>query len=150
MVSKFSPQSRTLKNILRIRDGLKHETWEKIEDSINFFKKVKKILKISNITIADSTSQPVNFREDEILICMPNTKRLKCHSPCEKGTLSYRWWYCQPNSSFDYCSCHIRSSVKHWIVLMKKKMDSMLAKQKIVLSPTTSKIIIFSFSQIQN
>lgn len=130
VVSKFSPQSKTLKNVLRIRDGLEPETWEKIEDSINFFKKVKKILKISNITTDASMPHPANFQEDEILICKPNTKGSKCHSPCIKGKSSYRWCYRQPNSDFDYCSCHIRNSVKHWIVLMKKEMDSMLMKQK--------------------
>ena len=131
VVSKFSPQSQTLKNVLRIRDGLQPETWQKIENSINFFKKVKKILKISNITTTDASMQnPDNFQEDEILICRPNTKGSKCHSPCIQGTSSYRWCYRQPNSSFDYCSCYIRNSVKHWIVLMKKEMDLMLLKQK--------------------
>ena len=118
---------KILKNILKIRDGVKPDAWNKIEQSIDFFKKVQKLLNYANIT---STSIPIGWRDDEILICEPNTPGDTCHSPCEQGSSNYRWCYRKPNSSFDYCSCRVRTSIKHWILLMKKLMDANMIVDK--------------------
>ena len=105
---------KILKNILKIRDGVKPDAWNKIEQSIDFFKKVQKLLNYANIT---STSIPIGWRDDEILICEPNTPGDTCHSPCKQGTSNYRWRYRQLNSSFDYCSCR-KSGIDQWIVIV--------------------------------
>ena len=112
---------KILKNVLRIRDGIKPDSWEKIEKSIDFFKQVSKLLNQANVS---SSSVPIGWRDEEILICTPNTPGYVCHSPCEQAGSNYRWCYRKPNSSFDYCSCKVRNAIKNWIVLMKNALDS--------------------------
>ena len=48
---------KILKNVLRIRDGIKPDSWEKIEKIIDFFKQVSKLLNQANIS---SSSVPMH------------------------------------------------------------------------------------------
>lgn len=142
-------QSSKLKNVLRIRDGLDQETWYKIEQSVTFFKKVKELLRNHNITPSEN---PEGWKDEEILICEPSTKGKLCTSPCERQNSNYQWcWTNRAQTSFDYCSCSIRTPIRNWIGLMKKKMEPMLKQPinpKLVKDDTVQWIAIGVLSSI--
>ena len=122
-------QSKSLKNVIRIRDGLEPDTWQQIEDSIRFFKNVKEFLRSSNVTV---TGSPDGYRDEEILVCKPSTKGSKCHSTCETHNAKYQFcWTNRAHTAYDYCSCKVRLHIKHWIQLMKKQLVPLAKKMEV-------------------
>ena len=126
-----------LKNVLGIRDNLNPDTWSKIEESIGFFMKIGKFLKYRNISTYHM-KDPSGWREEEFMICTPNTFGTECHSPCGFGTESEGYKFCYlKGGSWSHCSCRIRTPMKYWILFMKNVFDQVLED----LNPETRKVV---------
>ena len=106
-------QKLALKNVLGIRDNLNPETWSKIEESIGFFMKIGKFLKYRNISTYHM-KDPNGWRDEEFMICTPNTPGAECHSACGFGSSEQGYKFCYlKGGSYDYCSCKIPTPMKY-------------------------------------
>ena len=130
-------QKLALKNVLGIRDNLNPETWSKIEESIGFFMKIGKFLKYRNISTYHM-KDPNGWRDEEFMICTPNTPGAECHSACGFGSSEQGYKFCYlKGGSYDYCSCKIRTPMKYWILFMKNVFNQILED----LNPETVKVV---------
>ena len=130
-------QKLALKNVLGIRDNLNPETWSKIEESIGFFMKIGKFLKYRNIS-THHMKDPNGWRDEEFMICTPNTPGAECHSACGFGSSEQGYKFCYlKGGSYDYCSCKIRTPMKYWILFMKNVFNQILED----LNPETVKVV---------
>ena len=132
-------QRSALKNVLGIKDNLSAATWGKVEESIGFFVKIGKFLKNRNISTFN-LKDPLEWREDEFMICKPNTHGYSCNSHCQLAGESYKWCYLK-GGSYDFCSCQIRTPMKYWIVFMKKHFDRILKDMNPELKEVVKPIV---------
>ena len=86
-------QKLALKNVLGIRDNLNPDTWSKIEESIVFFMKIGKFLKYRNISTYNM-KDPSGWRDEEFMVCNPNTLGAECHTPCGFGLSKEGYKFC--------------------------------------------------------
>ena len=94
-------QRSALKNVLGIKNNLSAETWGKVEKSICFFIKMGKFLKNRNI-LTFNLKDPLEWKEDEFMICKRNRLGYSCNSPCQLVGESYKWCYLK-GGSYDVC-----------------------------------------------
>ena len=126
-----------LKNVLGIRDNLNPDTWSKIEESIGFFMKIGKFLKYRNISTYNM-KDPIGWRDEEFMICKPNTLGAECHTPFGFGSSNEGYKFCYlKGGSYDYCSCKIRTPMKYWILFMKNVFNQIFED----LNPETVKVV---------
>ena len=64
ILPKFVEKSGQMKKLLRFRDQLDPEAWKKVEESVKFFRNVKKALQKQNVTFYENI--PVGWRWNEI------------------------------------------------------------------------------------
>ena len=93
-------QRSALKNVLGIKDNLSAATWGKVEESIGFFVKIGKFLKNRNISTFN-LKDPLEWREDEFMICKPNNLGYSCSSPCQLAGELYKCCYLK-GKSYDF------------------------------------------------
>ena len=86
-------QRLALKNVLGIKDNLNPDTWSKIEESIVFFMKIGKFLKYRNISTYNM-KDPSGWRDEEFMVCNPNTLGAECHTPCGFGLSKEGYKFC--------------------------------------------------------
>ena len=130
-------QRLALKNVLGIKDNLNPDTWSKIEESIGFFVKIGKFLKYRNISTYNM-KDPIGWRDEEFMICKPNTLGAECHTPCGFGSSNEGYKFCYlKGGSYDYCSCKIRTPMKYWISFMKNVFNQIFED----LNPETVKVV---------
>ena len=122
LVSKLTPNIKAT-NLNDFLSGT-GEVFEKVSESVRWFKKLQDQMKRRNVTTI--TMSEKDRLLDEIKICKPTDINAKCYSKCMiRGGYSYLW--CHTTSNLDdwsVCQCQIRPDVLEFLQMTR---DNFLA-----------------------
>lgn len=141
LVSKLTPNIKAT-NLNDFLSGT-GEVFEKVSESVRWFKKLQDQMRKKNVTAITITEKDRLL--DEIKICKPTDINAKCYSKCMiRGGSSYLWCHTTSNlDNWSVCQCQIRPDVLDFLQMTRDNFlattpKPILTKPEVALISTLS------------